>query len=145
VYVYDALEERIATHERRGQGHRSTDDSHLPEHRRDLRHRSRDYWLVRARVIDDGVGDYVVHVFGSDEVISKLRVVQSIVTLLETFPRERAIAACKRARYYGSHTYAGIRDMLRDGLDFEPLPNAPSAAPKAARPVFSRASPPMVN
>jgi transposase len=144
VYVYD-LDERIATHERRGQGHRSTDDGHLPEHRRDLRHRSQDYWLLRARVIDDAVGDYVVDVFRSNEVISKLRVVQSVVPLLETFPRERAIAACKRAQYYDNHTFAGIRDMLRDGLDFEPLPNAPSTAPKAARPVFSRASPPMVN
>jgi Mu transposase-like protein len=39
---------RVATHDRRGPGHRSTVDAHLPEHRADLRHRSRSYWEQRA-------------------------------------------------------------------------------------------------
>lgn len=41
VYFDD---ERVATHDRNGPGNRSTIEAHLPEHRADLRHRSRSYW-----------------------------------------------------------------------------------------------------
>lgn len=135
LYVEDV---RVATHDRAGRGP-ATRDEHLPEHRRDLRHRSRDYWISRARVMGDEVGDYVQDVFGSDEVLSQLRTVQAIVTHLEKFPRERAIAACERARFYGNHTYRGIRDILRKGLDQDPLPPTLFPQPESGvRPRFSR-------
>jgi hypothetical protein len=80
-------------------------------------------------------------VFGSSDVLSKLRVVQAIVTLLEKHPAHRAIGACERARFYGNYTYVGVRDILRDGLDQEPLPTPLFPAPPAptTRPRFSRA------
>mgnify|MGYP003884533827 CR=1 FL=1 len=137
VYIDD---ERVQTHDRRGKGPRSTVETDLPEHRRELRHRSRDYWLRRARTIDERVEAYVQEVFDSDDVLSQLRVVQAIVTLLENYTVDRAIAACDRAHYFGNHTYRGVRDILRKGLDMQPLPMtlfAPANQP--TRPRFSRA------
>ncbi len=47
---------RVATHARRELGPRSTVDGHLPEHRADLRHRSRSYWEERAAAGITGAG-----------------------------------------------------------------------------------------
>lgn len=113
---------RLATHVRVAPGKRSTKEEHLPPHRRDLRHRSHSYWVERANRIDQSVERYIREVFDCDDVLEQLRVVQKIVTHLETFPKHRAIAACKRARYYSSYNYQSIKNILRKGLDHQPLP-----------------------
>jgi len=118
---------RIATHVRGGPGLRSTLDEHLPEHRADLRHRSQAYWEDRADRLGPEVGAYVREVFASDDVLSMLRSVQAIVTHLEGFPVERARAACRRASFYGTYGYRGLKNILVRALDLEPLPVA--AAP----------------
>src|SRR5262249_36229042 len=121
VTIY-AADERVATHERRGNSSRSTVDAHLPDDRVPWRHRSRAFWEARADRIAPEVGAYVRAVFDSDDVLSMLRTVQSTVTHLERFPRERAVAACARAAYYGSTSYGAIKNILRQGLDLQPLP-----------------------
>lgn len=65
-------DERVATHDRRGTALRSTLDSHLPDHRADLRHRSRAYWEERAGRIGPEVLTYVKAIFGADEVLLQL-------------------------------------------------------------------------
>ena len=115
-------EVRVATHKRLPPGKRATVEAHLPEGRRDLRHRSREFWERRADALDEEVGVYIREVFDADDVLSQLRAVQGIVTHLERFPVERARAACRRARFYGLHSYGGIKNILRKGLDLEPLP-----------------------
>lgn len=115
---------RVATHGRVPPGRRSTIEAHLPEGRRDLRHRSQDYWEQRARELGPDVHDFVSHVFAADEVLSQLRAVQAIVTHLERFPSERANAACRRAMFFENFTYAGVKKILVDALDLEPLPVA---------------------
>lgn len=112
----------VATHERQPPGKRSTIEAHLPEHRQDLCHRSRDFWEQRADALGEGVVAYIREVFDADDVLSQLRTVRAIVTHLETFPLERAQAACRRARFCGLHNYGAIKDILRKGLDLEPLP-----------------------
>jgi hypothetical protein len=97
-------------------------DTYLPPERADLRHRSREYWVERADALGDEVGGYVREVFDSDDVLSMLRQVQAMVRLLEKHPRKRARAACERASYYGNFKYHALRDILRKGLDLEPLP-----------------------
>ena len=113
---------RIATHERLTRGRRSTHERHLPEHRVDLRHRCEGYWLERADRIGDDVGRYVRAVFESDDVLSKLRDAQAIVSLLEGYPPHRAARAAQRALYYGNFTYQGIRRILRNALNLRELP-----------------------
>jgi hypothetical protein len=86
------------------------------------------------------VEDFVKEIFDADDVLSQLRAVQAIVTHLEKFPVERARAACRRARHFGSHSYSVIKNILRRALDLEPLPGAmgvPLASndlPRFARP-----------
>ena len=139
VYADDA---RVATHARQGPGRRSTVDAHLPEHRRDLRHRSRDFWEARADRIGIDVGAYVREVFDRDQVLLMLRPVQAIVVHLERFPPHRANAACRRASHFGNYAYAGIKEILRKALDLEPYGEAAAPVehgrletPRFARPI----------
>lgn len=115
-------DEHVCTHDRVRRGQRATLESHLPDQRSSLRHRSRTHWEAQAYAIGKPVGDYVRAIFDSDDVLSKLRRVQSIVTHLQAFPEHRARAACVRALHYGNYTFAGIKDILRRGLDLQPLP-----------------------
>jgi transposase len=138
VVIY-ADDVRVAMHDRRGRSVRSTCDEHLPEERAPWRHRSRAYWEQRADRIAPEVGAYVRAVFDSDDVLSMLRTVQSIVTHLEKFPVERAVATCLRAHHYGSYQYRTIKNILRDGLDLQPVAATPSTTtlvtPRFARPI----------
>lgn len=119
-------DEVLWTHPRVPRGQRSTREEHLPEHRRDLRHRSRTYWIDRARVIDPEVERLVEAIFGSDDVTLKLRRVQAIVRHLEGFPKTRARAAAVRALRFDCLDYVAIKNILRKGLDLEPIDDAPS-------------------
>jgi len=139
ISVY-AEDKRVATHARHGRGYRSTVESHLPECRAPLRHRSRSYWEERAAAMGDEVKRLVSTIFDSDDVLSQLRAVQAIVTHLESFPVERARAACRRAEHFCNYTYVGIKTILRRGLDLEPLPEATPLAPALSAPRFARPS-----
>ena len=115
-------DKHLWTHARVARGQRSTIDRHLPEHRRDLRHRSREHWIDRARAIGPEVQCLVEEIFASDDVLLQLRKVQAVVSHLETFPAQRAQAAARRALFYGSYDYRSLKNMLRQGLDLQPLP-----------------------
>lgn len=128
----------VARHERRGAGWRSTLDEHLPDHRASLRHRGREFWEERAARVGADVAAFVKEVFDADDVLSQLRKVQAIVTHLEKFPPERAAAACQRASFYGAKSYQAIRDILRRGLDLQPLPETPAPSAPAWTPRFAR-------
>lgn len=132
-------EVRVAAHSRIGPKKRSTVESHLPEERACLRHRSRDYWQQRADELGAPVGDYVREIFASDEVLSQLRKVQSIVKLLEAYPIHRARAACERALHYGCYTYVGVKQMLLGGHDLQPLPDE-AASPRLENPRHARSA-----
>jgi hypothetical protein len=77
-------------------------------------------------------------IFDSDDVLSQLRTVQAVVTHLESYPVERARAACRRAEHFGSYGYRALKSILRGGLDHEPLPEAASAPPPLTAPRFAR-------
>jgi transposase len=134
VYVDDR---RVATHDRTAPGPH-IDDAHLPEGRRDERHRDRGHWEARADAIDpEVVGVFVRAVMDRDEVQRPLRRVASILRLLEAVPRERAVATCTRAAYFGAYDADTVRKILVSGMDAQPLPSttpmAPSFTPRFAR------------
>jgi transposase len=116
-------DEHLWTHARVVRGTRSTVQEHLPEHRRDLRHRSRQHWIERAQRIGSEVERLVETIFGADDVLLTLRRVQAVVTHLETFPPSRANAAAKRALHFECTDYRGLKNILRQGLDLVPLPD----------------------
>lgn len=64
---------RLVTHERAAPGQRRTIEAHLPERRRELRHRSQSYWDERAEALGAEVGAYIREVFASDDPTSMLR------------------------------------------------------------------------
>lgn len=138
VVVY-ADDQRVATHDRRGKGHRSTQAGHLPERRSDFAVRTREHWEARARRIGEEVAAFVDELFDADEVLCSLRAVQATVSLLEQHPKSRANAACRRARFFGSLSYIAVRDILRKGLDFEPLPDDELPLKALTDPAFARA------
>jgi len=113
---------RIATHPRHFRGRRSTNPEHLPEHRRELAHRSERHWQDRAIAIGAATGELVREVLEQDASLSHLRDAQAIVMHLEGFPPARAEAAAHRAMYFGTLTYRGIKSILSKALDLEPLP-----------------------
>jgi transposase len=129
---------RVATHSRRNPSPRSTQDAHLPEHRRDLRERSWEYWVKRAAKMGDEVESYIIEVFCSDDVLSQLRTVQAIVTHLERYPPERAQAACRRAHFYGNYNYNSIKNILIQALDREQLPSKTVLNNEDEPPTFAR-------
>lgn len=124
VTVYSSTDVRIATHSPVAAGQHATVEAHLPEGRRDLRHRSRPYWEERAARMGPEVGGFIREVFDSDDVLLRLRAAQALVTLLERYPVERAAKACARARFFGNYGYAAMKRILERGLDLEPLPAA---------------------
>jgi hypothetical protein len=107
---------RVADHDRTSRW-RTTVDAHLPEDRRELRHRGRSLWEERAARIGPETLGLVRAIFDSDDVLSRLRQVQAIVTHLERHPRMRAEAAARRARQTGDHSYRGVKATLTLGLD----------------------------
>jgi hypothetical protein len=137
VAIY-ASDERVATHDRRGPAVRSTVETHLPGQRRDLRHRGRAFWEQRADLMGEEVGHYIRAVFDSDDVLSQLRAAQAMVMHLETVPVERAQAACRRAAHFASYSYGALKNILRRGLELEPLPDASPRAATVSTPRFAR-------
>lgn len=132
-------EERVATHSRRGPDKRSTLEEHLPEHRRPWRHRSREHWEQAADALGPEAGALVREIFDADDVLYQLRAVQAVVKLLSGYPSHRVAAACRRASFYGVTSYAGVKRILVQALDLEPLPTAITApAGRLATPRFAR-------
>jgi len=121
-------EELLWKHTRLPRGQRSTVETHLPDRRRELRHRSREHWMTRARLIGLEIEQLVDAIFDSDDILLQLRKVQAVVTHLESFPVKRARRAAKRALHFGSLEYRSIKSILSKGLDLEPLPEKQSRA-----------------
>lgn len=123
IYRKDEL---LCTHSRVPRGKRNTIEEHLPERRRQLRHRSREHWMKLAARIGPEVTELVEAIFGSDDVLLKLRKVQAVVTHLEGFPATRARRAARRALHFGNLEYRAIKTILSKGLDLEPFPDEQS-------------------
>ena len=136
--VVFADDTRIATHSRCTKGKRSTQEAHLPEHRSDRRHRSQAYWQQRADHVGPQTGALIREIFESDDVLYQLRKAQAVLTHLEGFPVKRAEAASRRALFYGNLTYRGVKTILANALDFEPLPAVVVDPPQSERPRFAR-------
>lgn len=135
LYVDDEL---VAVHDRHGKGLYSTLDEHLPAERAAQRQRDASFWLTRAKQLGPDVEGLAHEIVSLGGAISPIRQVMAIVGLLERHPSERANNAARRARHFGSRKYREIAEMLRKGLDFEPLPPELPLAPLPPNPRFAR-------
>jgi transposase len=131
-------DELLWTHSRVPRGKRSTVEAHLPDHRADLRHRSREYWIERSTALGPDVVRVAEAIFDSDDVLLQLRKVQAVVRFFEGYPRERANRAARRALHFGCLSYAGIKSILVKALDLEPLPEEQEARAWSQGSTFAR-------
>lgn len=130
---------RIATHERTAKGSARTNDAHLPETRRDYRHRDPALWRERALALHSDVAAYIEEVFASDPVQNQVTKVAAMIRLFEQAGAQRAATTCRRASFYGNYSYNGVKTILRDRLDLVPLPVALVVDPlKNGHPKFAR-------
>lgn len=138
VDIY-ADDERVASHSRRGPNKRTTVEEHLPDGRREFRHRTRSYWLDKAEALGPEVRAFIEEIFDSDDVLYQLRTVQAVMGLLASYPPHRICATASRASFYGITSYAGVKRILVNALDLEPLPTAVEPAHgRLAQPRFAR-------
>jgi transposase len=114
AYIDDV---RVADHDRLGSGRRSTKDEHLPEHRRDYRHRDAAYWRERAGHLDADVRALIDAVLDHDPARSRVDIACSSVRLLETLPPERATSVARHALAFGNVHYRELKRIVEYSLD----------------------------
>ena len=138
AYIDDV---RITDHDRNGPGRRSTKDEHLPEHRRDYRHRDPEYWRERAQQHGADVRALVDAVLNHDPVKSRVDVACACLKLLETLPSERATSVARHALSFGNVHYREIKRIIEHHLDAPRLDTDMPQVSNAwgdAHPVFAR-------
>ncbi len=137
LFVDDVL---VASHPREPVQLWNTTEAHLPEGRRDQRHRSRSYWEARADVVGEGAGAFIREVFEDSGVRSPLRQVASMMRTLESVSPERANAACARAAFFGNYGVPELKRILKEGLDQEPIPGTWMQPTWAQTPAYARSA-----
>ena len=114
AYINDV---RVTDHDRNGPGRRSTKEEHLPEHRRDHRHRNAAYWRERAQQLGTEARAFIDAVLDHDPVRSRVDVACSCVTLLETLSPERARSVVRHALSFGNVHYGELKRIVEHDLD----------------------------
>lgn len=137
ITIHDETD-ALLTYPRDDRPGRTTIESHLPEGRRDLRHRSRAEWERRADALGSDVRTLVDEVFASDRALSKLPAVQAIVLMLERIPEERAASVARRASHYGATKPSAVATIIDRGLEREPLPTVATLHGRLDAPRFAR-------
>ena len=64
----------------------------------------------------------VIETLFSDKVIDNLRAAQGIVGLSKKYGNNRLNAACKRSIAYKSVNYTTIKNILKNGFEYQTLP-----------------------
>lgn len=132
LYVDDRL---VAEHPRKGQNSYSTLPGHLPE-RAALAQRNPEIWRERASKIGSTTRNWVDLQFESQDGVSHLSRVQGAVLYLESLPKERAEAVCRRALAYGVNRLADLKSIVLNCLDQKE--EAAEATPPATVPKYAR-------
>lgn len=124
VMIFDQAYAIVAVHLRgTHRGHRRTVDDHLPPQAQAWKMRTPSYCLEQAEQVGPACLQLVHRMFG-DRVLDRLRSVQSLLRLEQTFGKERLEAACALIGEVDRVSSTTIRLMLEKGLDrvSEPLP-----------------------
>ncbi|MBN2195158.1 MAG: hypothetical protein JW751_20235, partial [Polyangiaceae bacterium] len=114
AYIDDT---RVADHDRLGPGRLATKEDHLPEHRRDYRHRDAAYWRERAGQLGAEVRAFIDTVVDHDSAKSRVDIACSCVRLLETLSPERATSVARHALRFGNVHYRELKRIVESCLD----------------------------
>ena len=138
AYIDDT---RVTDHDRKGSGRRSTKEEHLPEHRRDYRHRDPQYWRERAGEQGTVVRTFIDTVLDHDPVKSRVDVACACLKLLETLPPERTTSVAQHALRFGNVHYRELKRIVEYGLDQQHADMEPCQVSNAwgdTQPAFAR-------
>ncbi len=114
AYIDDV---RVTDHDRNGKGRRSTKEEHLPEHRRDHRHRDPDYWRDRATSCGATAIAFIDAVLDHDPVKSRVDVACACLKLLEGLAPERIEGVARHALEFGNVHYGELKRIVENELD----------------------------
>lgn len=124
VQLYDGVK-LVVTHEKaRGKGERITRQEHYPAEKSIYVTHTREFCEKRSAEIGANCA-IVVETLLSERPLDRLRGVQGIIRLADSYGRDRVEAACARALFYGDPRYRRIKDILSSGLDIESEGQAP--------------------
>ncbi len=116
AYIDDV---RVTDHDRNGPGRRSTKEEHLPEHRRDYRHRDPQYWRDRATQCGQSARALIDAVLDHDPVKSRVDVACTSLRLLESLGTERAESVACHALRFGNVHYGELKRIVKQELDLK--------------------------
>ena len=118
VEIY-AHYERIATHPRNGRKYQyTTDQEHLASAHRFLSDWTPEKFIEDARVIGEGVADFILMVFEHKQHPEQAyKSCSGILSLARKVGNARLISACKRAGEYGIYNYPIVVQILEKNLD----------------------------
>ena len=120
VQIYDGLE-LVVTHQRSTRkGERAPRMERYPPEKSIYLTRPRDYCRRRAYSIGPKCGE-AVSILLDSRPLDNLRAAQGIIGLADKYGERRLEAACARSLYYGDGRYRRIKDILKAGLDMQPL------------------------
>jgi len=118
--------ERIAFHKRDPRPYKyTTNPDHLPSTHRFVADWSPEKFLSWAAAIDKDVEAYIQGIFDKNKYPEiAYRSCIGILSLAKKKGNERLINACRRGLYYQSFGYNIIKNIIKNGLDKEPLEGA---------------------
>jgi len=120
VQLYDGIR-LVVTHPKATRpGQRITRNEHYPKEKMIYLERTPDFCRRKAETVGPHCAEVVERLL-SERPLDHLRAVQGIIGLIDRFGRERLEAACQRALHFGDPRYRRIRDILKAGLDTEPV------------------------
>lgn len=127
--------ELVASHARlKRPGARRTVVDHLPPSAQAWQLHDTQWCLARAQAIGPACHTLVLALF-NDNVLIRLRAVQGILRLAETYGAARLEAACQRANHFATPSYRAVKTILQKGLDQAPEP--PVSAPTTSAATYT--------
>jgi transposase len=106
-------------------GRQTVIEAHRPENHRQVRRRSKEYYLHAAEVIGPFTAVLVEGIYTRkkhDELAH--RAAQGVISLCKVYESSRVEAAAERAVYFTRPTLKDLKQILSQGLDRQPLPGA---------------------
>jgi transposase len=102
-------------------GERHTIDEHLPPNAIAYCMKDSQWCLKQAKQIGMHC-EQIIQKLLNDSVVDYLRAAQGIVSLQKSYGNARLDAACRRALVFQSAHYQPIKSILKQGLEYAPLP-----------------------
>ena len=114
VYVDGEL---VKTHERVGEGKRSTDYRDYPEELAPYARRDPDVLIREGQRLGAHIGSFLEKLLAGDFPWAKLRQGQKLLRLCNKYGRKRMDAACRRAVYFELYNVKRVEDMVKAALE----------------------------